>query len=173
MIPTTTGALAVALVQVDSIPDPGEFDVAVSLGSSAVGAFLSTLIVGAILVAFAPEYVERMMAAVTEDPIGTFVYGLVVLVFLILVAILLVITIIGILIAIPGIFVASLVWAVGASIGFLAIADRLVGHEDGWLPALVVAAGLNGGLALTGIGGIVSFCVGAAGFGAVMRNWLE
>lgn len=46
-----------------------------------------------------------------------------------------------------------------------------MGHVVGWFAALVVAA-INGGLALTGIGGIVSFCVGAAGSGAVIRDWL-
>ena len=47
----------------------------------------------------------------------------------------------------------------------------LVGREDGWLKPLVVAALINGGLTLTGIGGLVSFAVGAAGFGALLRDW--
>jgi len=59
---------------------------------------------------------------------------------------------------------AVLVWAVG---------DRLVGHEDGWLKPLAVGAGVNGALALTAVGGVLSFAVGAAGFGAVLRDWLE
>ena len=59
-----------------------------------------------------------------------------------------------------------------AAVAFLAIADRLVDREDGWTKPLLIAAGLNGALALTGVGGIVSFGIGAAGFGAVLRDWL-
>ncbi|ELZ28498.1 hypothetical protein C474_15369 [Halogeometricum pallidum JCM 14848] len=138
----------------------------------AVGAFLTTLIVGAILVAAAPGYVERTMATVLEEPVESFLYGLLCLVAVVIVTILLVITLVGILLAIPLGLVAYVVWAVGAAIAFLAIAARLVGREDGWTKPLLVAAGLNGALALTGVGGIVSFGIGAAGFGAVLRNWL-
>lgn len=143
-----------------------------SLLGSAVGAFLTTLIVGAILVAVAPEYTERMMDAVGEEPVGSFVYGLVALLAVVLVTIVLVITIVGILVAIPFALLAGLIWAVGAAIAYLAISERLVGRDDGWTKPLLVAALLNGGLTLTGIGGLVSFCVGAAGFGAVLRDWL-
>ncbi len=38
---------------------------------------------------------------------------------------------------------------------------------------LLVAAGLDGLLALIGIGGIVSFVVGPAGFGAVLQARLQ
>lgn len=145
----------------------------VGVVSGAVGAFLTTLVVGAILVAVAPDYTERTMAAVLDSPVGTFLYGIVCLVFVVLVTIVLVITGIGILVAVPFALAAFLVWAVGAAIAFLAIGERLVGREDGWLQPLLVAAGINGALALTGIGGIVAFAVGAAGFGAVLRDWLE
>ncbi|WP_435360990.1 hypothetical protein [Haloarchaeobius sp. DFWS5] len=138
----------------------------------AVGAFLTTLLVGAILVALAPEFTEKMMGRVAGEPIGSFIYGIVLLLGLFVVTILLVITIIGVFLAIPLLLVAALVWAIGAAIAFLAIAERLVGRDDGWLKPLLVAAVINGGLALTGIGGIVSFGVGAAGFGAVLRGWL-
>ncbi|MDS0300774.1 hypothetical protein NDI76_18660 [Halogeometricum sp. S1BR25-6] len=138
----------------------------------AVGAFLTTLVVGAILVAVAPGYVERTMATVRDEPVESFAYGLFCLVAVVLVAVLLVFTLVGILLAIPLGLVAYVVWAVGAAIAFLAIADRLVGREDGWTKPLLVAAGINGALALTGVGGIVSFGIGAAGFGAVLRDWL-
>jgi hypothetical protein len=145
----------------------------VGVVSGAVGAFLTTLVVGAILVAVVPDYTERTMAAVLDSPVGTFLYGIVCLVFVVLVTFVLVITGIGILVAIPFALAAFLVWAVGASIAFLAIGERLVGRENGWPRPLLVAAGINGALALTGIGGIVAFAVGAAGFGAVLRDWLE
>ena len=59
---------------------------------------------------------------------------------------------------------------VGSAIAFLAIAERLVDRGDDWLKPLLVAAAMNGGLALTGIGWIVGFAVGATGFGAVLHD---
>jgi len=139
----------------------------------AIGSFLTTLVVGAILTAVAPEFLEDRMAAVVDDPVGSFVYGFLVLVFLALAVFVLVITILGILVAIPLILLAYAVWAVGATVAFLAIAERLVDREgDDWTAALLVAAALNGGLVLTGVGGILSFCIGAAGFGAVLEDRL-
>jgi hypothetical protein len=152
-----------------------DFDVDIDLGEGlaggAVSAFLTTLVVGAILVAIAPAYTERMMDALEDEPVDAFVTGVLALVGLIVVIFFLVITILGILLAIPLILAAILVWAVGAAIAFLLIADRLVGHDDGWAKPLVVGALLNGALALTGLGGLVGFCVGAAGFGVLIRDW--
>ncbi|MFB6180194.1 MAG: hypothetical protein ABEI77_10775 [Halorientalis sp.] len=155
-------------------PAPGMpgVDPAVGLAGSAVGTFLTTLVVGAIMIAIVPEYTESKMETVRNEPVGSFVYGVVSLLFVVLVAFVFAITIIGILVAIPFVFLAILVWAVGSAVAFLSIAERLVGHEDGWLLALGLAAGMAGVLTLTGVGGIVSFCVGAAGFGAVLRDYL-
>lgn len=136
----------------------------------AVGAFLTTLVVGAILVAVASEYTERLMGVVLDEPVGSFGYGILSLLVLFVLIILLVITVIGIVIALPLLLVAYVVWAVGAAIAYLAIADRLVGHDDGWLKPLVVAAGINGLLVVTGIGSILAICIGAAGFGAVLKD---
>lgn len=143
-----------------------------SVVGSAIGAFVTTLVVGAILVAVAPGYLERMMTVVREEPVGSFVYGLVALLAVVVVTVVLVVTIVGILLAIPFAILAALIWAVGAAVAYLAIADRLVGREDGWTKPLLVAAAINGGLTLTGIGGLVSFCIGAAGFGAVLKDKL-
>jgi hypothetical protein len=152
----------------DNVPgvDPG-----VGLGGSAFGAFLSTLLIGGILVALVPGYTERLMDRMRDDAVGSFIYGLLALVALIILMVLLAITIIGIVVVIPLGIIVGLAWAAGASVAFLAIADRLVGREDGWLKPLLVAALINGGLTLTGIGGLVSFAVGAAGFGALLRDW--
>lgn len=98
------------------------------------------------------------MAAVL-DPLGSFVYGFVVLLAFGLVIFVLLITIIGVIVALPLFILGYVVWALGSAVAFLAIADRLVGREDGWTKALHVAA-LNGGLVLTVIGGIVVFVVG-------------
>ncbi|WP_123535721.1 hypothetical protein [Halosimplex salinum] len=160
------------LLQVDVDVD---FDPLVDAGNvagSAVGAFVTTLVVGAILVAVAPEFTEDRMAAVLDDPVGSFVYGFLVFLLLILVAFVLAITIVGIVFALPLVFVGYVVWAIGSAIAFLAIADRLVGDEDGWTKHLLVAAALNGGLVVTGIGGIIAFAIGAAGFGTVLEGRL-
>ncbi|MFB6151990.1 MAG: hypothetical protein ABEJ40_09315 [Haloarculaceae archaeon] len=103
---------------------------------------------------------------------GSFVNGLLILIALILVSVLLVFTIVGIIVVIPLLVVAYVVWAVGAAIAFLAIADRIVDRGDDWVKPLVVAAAMNGALVLTGVGGLVAFAVGAAGFGAVLEDRL-
>lgn len=169
MDPTTALVLRTALLQGVSVDV--DLDPIVGLGSSAVGSFLTTLLVGAILLALAPEYTERMTETVLDDLGGAFVYGVAALVFLVLATIVLVVTIVGIVVAIPLFFASVLVWAVGASIAFLAIGRRLVDRPDEPLVALLVGAAINGGLVLTGVGGIVSFCVGAVGFGAILRDW--
>ena len=144
-----------------------------SVAGGAVVAFLTTLLVGAIMIAVAPEYTQRRMEQVLDNPVGTFAYGLLALLLVLLVSFVLVITVIGILVAVPFLVLSYVVWAVGSAIAFLAVGDRLVGHEDGWTKPLLVGAGINGLLTLTGIGGLVSFCVGAAGFGAVLRSYLS
>lgn len=142
------------------------------LAGGAFGAFLTTAVIGLLLVALAPEFTQRMMGEVLEEPIGTFVYGVVSLLALLLVSFILFITIIGILIAFPVLLVAYVVWGIGAAIAYLAIADRLIGHEDGWTKPILVGAAINGVLTLTGLGGILAFCIGAAGFGAILRERL-
>jgi len=165
---------SIASLQMDPGPGVGSgFGILGNLVGGAVGAFLTTLVVGAIMVALAPDYTQRTMERVGTDPLGSAVYGLICLVFVVLVTVVLVLTVIGILFAIPFALLAALTWAVGAAVAFLTVADRLVGHEDGWTTPLLVAAALNGALALTGIGGLVAFAVGATGFGAILRDWLE
>ncbi|ELZ29119.1 hypothetical protein C475_02844 [Halosimplex carlsbadense 2-9-1] len=162
--------LAEALLQVNVDID---LNPVANVVQGAVGSFLTTLVVGAILTAVAPEFLEDRMAAVVDDPVGSFVYGFLVLIFLALAVLVLVITILGILVAIPLVLLAYVVWAIGAAVAFLAIAERFVDREgDDWGTALLVAAALNGGLVLTGVGGVLSFCIGAAGFGAVLEDRL-
>jgi hypothetical protein len=155
-------------------PVPG-LDVTVGQGvaGGAVGAFLTTLAVAAILVAVRPAYVERMAGVVLDRPGSAFLYGLFLLVALFVSVLALAVTGIGLLVAIPLLVGAYVVWAVGAAVAYLAIADRLVGHDDGWAKAVLVAAALNGALAATGVGALVALVVGAVGFGAVLGDRFE
>ena len=146
-----------------------DIDISVGLGSGGFGVFLTTILVGALLMVFAPAYTNRMKRIVLDDPIDSFFYGLLSLVALVVLTIVLVLTIVGILVVIPLVIAAYLLWAVGSSIAFLAVGERIVDDEDWKLPLLVGAA-INGGLALTGIGGLLSFAVGAVGFGAVLKD---
>ena len=165
--------LASVVLQSIGVPELGNVDVAVSLGGGAVSTFLTTLLVGAVLVALAPAYTTRKMDELRENVVGSFVYGLASLLFFVLVIVVLLITIIGIPLALLFGLLVFVAWVFGAAIAFLAIADRLVDHDEGdWLLALLIAAAINGGLTLTGIGALVSFCVGAAGFGVVVRDYL-
>lgn len=138
-----------------------------------VSAFLTTLVIGGILIAFRPTYLERMMQHVRKSPFPSLVYGFLALFLLIAVIIALAITIVGILVAIPLIILAYLIWAIGVTIVLLAIADRFVSHDDGWLKPLLLAALINAILALSGIGGIIAFFAGAIGFGAIMREFIS
>ncbi len=121
----------------------------------------------------APELFERTSQGVETDSTGSFTYGIVCLLFVVLVTIVLVVTVVGILVAIPFVLLSYLAWAVGATVAFTTIALRLVARDDGWLKPLLVAATLNGLLTLSGVGGLVAFVVGATGFGAVLRDWLD
>lgn len=165
-------ALTCLLLQPGVNTDIGTGTVTGNLLGSAVGTFVTTLVVGAILVAVAPAYVEDRMTTLSEEPLGSLLYGIICLIGVVLVTVILVITIVGVIFAVPFAILAGLIWADGAAIAYLAIAVRLVNRDDGWLKPLLVAAALSGGLTLTGIGGVVSLCIGAAGFGAVVKNIL-
>lgn len=167
----TTVANAAVLLQVDGV------DVAVepglgSLLGSAVGAAATTLVVGVLLFALAPEYTDARIAQLEADPLTSFLYGIVFLIGLVAVVVVLFVTLIGIPLAILFALLGYLAWAIGGTIGLVAIAQRLVDDED-WVRVVAVAAALGGALALTGIGGLVSLVVGAAGFGAVVTDAVD
>lgn len=167
---TLQSLVASTILQMGPPFDPGGVDPAVGLGSGAAGTFVSTLVVGALLLVLAPDWTRARMRDVADDPFGSFVYGVVALVAAIVVVVLLFVTILGIPLALLLAFALYLAWVVGAVVGYLAIADRFVNVDDDWVVALAVAAVLNAVLTLTGVGALVSFCVGAAGFGTLLRG---
>lgn len=164
-----TDAFVVAQQGVDVTVDLDPF---AGLLGSAVGAFLSTLLVGLLLFSFVPGYARRTAESVRSKPVNSFFWGLFVLLALLVVTVLLVITIVGILVAIPLLLVAWVLWAVGSAVAFYVVGETLVGDDEGWQRPLLVGAAINGLLALTGIGGLVSFGVGAVGFGTVVSDAL-
>ena len=103
------------------------------LAGGAVSAFLTTLILGAIFVAVFPDASERLMASVVDDPFNSVAYGVFALFAVVLMTLALVMSVIGIPVAVLLLVSAYVAWGAGAAIAFLAIADRLVGHADGWL----------------------------------------
>jgi len=164
--------LSLSLIVASRIVAQNATELGGNLVGSAFGAFLGTLIVGGIMVVVFPDYTLRRIRDLRRDPGPSLLYGLLSLVALVVLIVLLVLTIVGILVVIPLAFLAYLLWAVGAAIAFIAIGDQLVGHDQGWTRPLVIGAAINGLLVLTGIGGFVSFLIGAAGFGAVIRGYL-
>jgi len=101
------GALGFDLAPLQSKRGPNGSDIAVSLGGSAIGSFLRTVLLGVIFVALAPGSVEWMMAVV-DEPVETSVCGLLALVVIVALTVFLVIRIVGIVLVIPLVLVAWL-----------------------------------------------------------------
>ncbi len=116
-------------------PDPGggvdvDLDFGTGVGGGAGSALLTTLIVGALLIALKPEFTERKVATVWDRPVGSLLWGLLGIGGVIALAILLVISLVGILLVIPFLLVAYVAWAVGSTVAFLAIGERLAETFD-------------------------------------------
>ena len=171
MDPLSTLALQ---VQVSPPTDPtpvAEFGIA----SRAAGTFFGTLIVGALLLALAPDYTEAIIETAEEDLGPSFLWGIGIFVALIGVTLILVFTIVGILVALPLALVALLLYLVGSAIVFVAVGERLLDATDvdasrwgdlvvGALVAAVLAA-------IPFLGGLANFVVNAVGIGAIAYRW--
>lgn len=155
--------------------EPEFFSGVFAFWARTAGTFLGTLIVGGLLVALAPDFVEDVIETV-EDELGTsFLWGVGVFVALILVTIVLFITIVGIIVAIPLLIVTGILYLVGSAIVFVAIGDRILDAADtegsrwadlvvGALVAAVIAA-------IPVIGGLANFVINAVGVGAIVYRW--
>lgn len=165
------GSVVAQVGQQPGVPDAVVGSPVQSVLSGALGSFLLTLLVGGLLMGIWPTYTRGRMDDIADQPLNTFLYGLGVILLLVVISAVLVVTVVGVLVAIPLLLFVSLVWIVGSAVAFLLVGHRIAGDGDGWFKPLLVGAAVNGGLALTGIGGLVSFCLGAAGFGAILRAW--
>lgn len=116
-------------------PDPGggvdvDVDLGTGIGGSAGSAVLTTLIVGLLLIALKPQYTERKVSEIWDEPVGSLLWGILGIGGVIVLAILLVISLVGILLVIPFLIVAYVAWAVGSTIAFLAVAERIAEAFD-------------------------------------------
>lgn len=155
--------------------DPGAFTRFFGSTISAAGTFIGTLIIGALLVALAPDYTEKVIDTIEDQPVPSFLWGLGIFVAFIVVIVVLVITLIGIVVAVPLVFLMIFVSLFGGALVFIYVGERLLeaanvetsrwGHlVAGALIAAVLAA-------LPFIGGLTNFVVNTVGVGAIVYHW--
>lgn len=156
-------------------PDPETLTRTFDIRLRATSTFLGTLVVGALLLVFGPDFTERVIRTIEDQPGPSFLYGVVVFVALIVVTIVLVLTIVGILVAIPLLIVVGLLYLVGSAIVFVYVGQRLLEALDvdtsrwGHLLAGSLVAGVLAGVPL--VGGLLNFVVNAVGIGAMVYRW--
>lgn len=135
----------------------------------AVGGFVFTLIVGGLVLAVSPRYVDGVVGRVRDDAFGSFLWGVGVLALFLGLFFLLVITVVGIVVAVPLLFAFLLLAVVGNALGYLALLD---GAVDDRSTALVVGAAVAGVVsAVPLLGDLVGFVVGSVGVGAMVQVW--
>lgn len=155
--------------------DPGAFTRFFGSTLSAAGTFVGTLIIGALLLALAPDFTERIIDTIEDEPVTSFLWGLGIFVALVAIVIVLFITLIGIFIAVPLIIVMIFVSLFGGALVFINIGERLLEAADvetshwghlvvGALVATVLAA-------IPFIGGLANFVINSVGVGAIVYRW--
>lgn len=131
--------------------------------------FIGTLVVGALILALAPEFVDRIVDRVHDETGMCFGWGVLVFIVFFVAIFLLIITIIGILVVIPLSIGFGILGAAGNALGYLAL---FAPHIESRWAALVVGAAISGIAAIIPIvGGLLGFVVGSLGTGAIVREW--
>ncbi|AGN01548.1 hypothetical protein L593_08015 [Salinarchaeum sp. Harcht-Bsk1] len=131
--------------------------------------FVATLVVGALLIGLANDYVTEIAEYIENKPVASFAWGVGAMIGFVVVFVLLAITVVGLIVAIPLAFVFVFVAIAGNVLAFIAVTEQFV--DERWvalLVAAVVTAVLN---AIPGVGSLVSFVIGSIGLGAVVRHW--
>ncbi|KAB1188765.1 MULTISPECIES: hypothetical protein [Haloferax] len=155
--------------------DPSAFTRFFGSTISAAGTFVGTLIIGALLIALAPDFTEKVIDTIEDEPIPSFLWGLGIFVAFIVAIILLVITLIGIIVAVPLVILMIFVSLFGGALVFIYVGERLLeaanvetsrwGHlVAGAFVATVLAA-------IPVIGGVTNFVVNTVGVGAIVYHW--
>lgn len=139
----------------------------------AIASFVGTLLIGGLLVLAWPRYVDGRVEELAANPVASVAYGVATLGGLFAVSWALTLTGIGAIVALPLLLAFLVLSLAGGAIGYLAIADRFVDGGIGWGVPLLVAAVVNAGLSLTGIGALFGYVVVAAGAGPIVHATLE
>lgn len=150
----------------DSLGELAGSSTGTALVVSAAAAFLATLVAGEILISSYPEQLSDSQDRLTARPVRSLGYGLIPFATGVGVVALLPTPAFALLFNVG----AYLFWAVGAAVSFLVCSERFVQRSGESTRALFVAAGLSGGLTLTGVGAVLAFGIGAAGCGAVLNT---
>lgn len=137
----------------------------------AIGGFLVTLIAGALLLAISPNYVQRRVRDIRDEPVACFAWGIAALIALFIVSFVLAITVVGVILLFPLLLVAIAVGIVGNVLAFVAVCDGFV--DSRWVALLVASVVVALTNLLPVIGGIAGFVIGAIGIGAIVRRWMR
>ena len=161
-------AVGPAAAQVPHAPAPR-----LGVGVSFAASLVFNLLIGAIVVAVAPEFVYDVLRRVRAAPGATALYGLLAFVGGLVALVALAITVVGLIVAVPG-FLAFVVYLIVTSVvssvvvGYIlldAVADATL-----W-SGLVVGSVLTSALTLIPIAGsLLSFVVALFGLGAVSHR---
>lgn len=131
--------------------------------------FFGTLIIGALILALAPEFVDRIVDRVHNETGMSFGWGVLVFIVFFVAIFLLIITIVGILVVIPLAIAFGILAAAGNALGYLSL---FAPHIENRWAALVVGAAISGIAAIIPVvGGLLGFVVGSLGVGAIVREW--
>ncbi|QCJ48378.1 hypothetical protein [Haloprofundus sp. MHR1] len=134
-----------------------------------VASLALNLVIGGIVVAVAPDYLRRTSARVRDDPVSSFIWGLIAFVGLLVASIL----IITMIVTIPALLVLGIVGnvIVAVTLGMLVAGGAV---DDSLFKALVVGVIIVSLIGLVPIlGGLVNFVLGMIGGGAVVNEFRD
>jgi len=133
--------------------------------------FVATLVIGALLIALADDYVTEIAEYIENKPVASFAWGIGAMIGFVVVFILLAITVVGLIVAIPLLFVFIIAAIAGNVLAFIAVTEQFV--DERWIALLVAAIATALLSAIPGVGSLVSFVIGSIGLGAVVRHWYQ
>lgn len=128
-------------------------------------------VIGAVVMAIAPDFTSEGVEYVHEHPGEAFVYGVIAYVALIAATILLAITIVGLLVVIPGLILVAILGLGATTVAIVSLGAWLQSTLDGRPVAVSGTALVVGAVAWAAVdlvpvlGGLVTFVLSAMGFG--------
>lgn len=135
--------------------------------------FISQLVVGAILLALLPGYVNRVSSTVRDEPGITFLKGLAALIAVPVLAVIAAFTIIGIPVALLTLFLYAATLWVATILGSYSIAEAVVGEDSKWISLLLGLVFYQALSFVPVVGGITQLLIAVAGFGAMLMPGVE